>query len=232
MDVLELRPGLWRWTALHPDLTADEEAATGLTREVGCLYYEAPAEIVLVDPLAPPPDTRESERFWSALDRDVERIGRPVAVVLTVDWHRRSTDVFLERYGGRLASLGTLPRGMEAFPVASFDELLLWLSGPKALVAGDTLLGTPAGIRRCPASWLAEGGEQAYLDSLQPVLDLPIELVLPAHGEPVLENGRDALAAALSARPWGEEISASNCGRRGRPRASPPGARRSHLADP
>ena len=205
MDVQELRPGLWRWTLPHPDLTTEDEAVTGLSRDVGCLYYEAPAEIVLIDPLAPVPDTRESERFWSALDRDVERIGRPVAVVLTVDWHRRSTDALVERYCARAASLESLPRGVEAFQVASFDERLLWLSGPKALVAGDTLLGRPAGLRRCPTAWLAEDGEQAYLDSLQPLLELPIELVLPAHGEPVLENGRDALAAALSARPWGEE---------------------------
>ncbi len=225
MVVQELAPGLWRWTAPHPAWTEGSD----WPREVGSVYYEAPEEIVLFDPQLP----TDRAAFLAALDRDVERVGRPVTVVLTVDWHRRSTSAFVERYEGRLTSSpDSLPRGMEAFPVASFDELLLWLSGPKALVAGDTLLGTPAGIRRCPASWLAEGGEQAYLDSLQPVLDLPIELVLPAHGEPVLENGRDALAAALSARPWGEEISASNCGRRGRPRASPPGARRSHLADP
>jgi len=206
VDVQELRPGLWRWTLPHPDLTAEDEAVTGLSRDVGCLYYEAPAEIVLIDPLAPVPDTRESERFWSALDRDVERIGRPVTVVLTVDWHRRSTSAFVERYEGRLTSSpDSLPRGIEAFPVASFDERLLWLTCPRALVAGDTLLGTADGIRRCPTSWLAEDGEQAYLDSLKPLLELPIELVLPAHGQPVLQRGRELLAAALSAPPWGEE---------------------------
>jgi hypothetical protein len=32
-----------------------------------------------------------------------------------------------------------------------------------------------------------------------PLLDLPVELVLPAHGDPVLEHGREALARALEA---------------------------------
>ena len=32
---------------------------------------------------------------------------------------------------------------------------------------------------------------------LEPVLDLPIELVLVSHGEPVFAGGREALARAL-----------------------------------
>ena len=40
--------------------------------------------------------------------------------------------------------------------------------------------------------------KQAELrESLRPLLDLPVELVLVSHGEPVLENGREAIAAAL-----------------------------------
>jgi hypothetical protein len=34
-------------------------------------------------------------------------------------------------------------------------------------------------------------------DALRPLLDLPVELVLVSHGEPVLAQGRDALAEAL-----------------------------------
>jgi hypothetical protein len=33
---------------------------------------------------------------------------------------------------------------------------------------------------------------------LLPLLELPVEVVLPAHGEPVLANGREALALALA----------------------------------
>jgi hypothetical protein len=35
--------------------------------------------------------------------------------------------------------------------------------------------------------------------ALRPLLDLPIELILVSHGEPVLAGGREALARALQA---------------------------------
>jgi hypothetical protein len=39
-------------------------------QEVGSVYAELPETIVLIDPQVPPD---EAERFWGALDRDVER---------------------------------------------------------------------------------------------------------------------------------------------------------------
>jgi hypothetical protein len=43
----------------------------------------------------------------------------------------------------------------------------------------------------------ARRGDEVVLWALRPLLDLPVEIVLPAHGEPVLANGRAALASAL-----------------------------------
>lgn len=54
----------------------------------------------------------------------------------------------------------------------------------------------------CPESWLPEKTTHAVLaESLRPLTDLPIESVLVSHGEPVLREGRKALAAAI-----GEEL--------------------------
>src|SRR5205085_1253679 len=36
--VQEVAPGLWRWTALHPEWKPEE----GWDQEVGCVYYEGP----------------------------------------------------------------------------------------------------------------------------------------------------------------------------------------------
>ena len=83
MEVSELGPGLWRWTASHPDWHADAD----WERDVGCVYYESPAATVLIDPLIPP----ERQRFLDALDRDVERRGLPVSILLTCAWHSRSS---------------------------------------------------------------------------------------------------------------------------------------------
>ena len=52
------------------------------------------------------------------------------------------------------------------------------------------------GLRITPWARNAEGLEKTR-QALLPLLDLPIEVVLPAHGSPVLSNGRDALARAL-----------------------------------
>jgi hypothetical protein len=73
-------------------------------------------------------------------------------------------------------------------------------------VPGDSLIGAEGGgLRLCPASWLEFLGTGIGLDGLrrelaQALLGLPVEMVLVSHGDPVLEGGSDALAAALAAR--------------------------------
>lgn len=78
----------------------------------------------------------------------------------------------------------------------------MWLPQVRALVAGDRIIGDGrGGLRLCPESWLrylTSGMTVAGLrEALRPLLDLPIELVLPSHGDLVLEDGRRALAKAL-----------------------------------
>ena len=47
-----------------------------------------------------------------------------------------------------------------------------------------------------PRAWL-EDGYDAAVEELRPLLELPVERVLVTHGEPVLEDGHEALAKAL-----------------------------------
>ena len=82
MRVREVATGLWWWTALHPAWTPADGGPDGWEQEVGCVYYEAPGAVVLIDPLVPMEDR---DRFYRALDRDVERAGLPVRVLVTVD---------------------------------------------------------------------------------------------------------------------------------------------------
>jgi glyoxylase-like metal-dependent hydrolase (beta-lactamase superfamily II) len=194
MRVQKLGPGLWRWTGLHPDWTPESGGPEGWEQEVGCVYYEAPEAVVLVDPLAPPED---EERFWRALDRDVERAGKPVRVLVTVHWHERSTAAVAERYGAEVG--GALPQGVEARDAVHFKETILWIPEHGALVFGDVVLGAEdGGVRLCPESWL-EGAPHADLKAaLRPLLDLPVQRLLVSHGEPVLAGAREALAQALS----------------------------------
>src|SRR5262249_53376805 len=116
VEVVRIAEGLWRWTAEHPNWEnwpgREREA-----REVGCVYYEAADATVLVDPLVP---AGEEDDFCRYLDADVERRGLPVVVLITPDWHRRSTNDLAARYDARIG--GALPEGVEERPIEGADE--------------------------------------------------------------------------------------------------------------
>jgi glyoxylase-like metal-dependent hydrolase (beta-lactamase superfamily II) len=200
MEVQELRPGLWRWTASHPEWNHAELWGP----EVGSVYAELPDSVVVVDPLVP---DDEEERFWSALDRDVERLGLPVHVLLTVHWHERSVAVVLDRYKATLwrpEEKGELPAGVRAEVVKGSDwvEALFFLEPHRALVAGDLLVGSEGGVV-LPVEWFPKGEQEWVKRELKPMLRtrleaLPVELVLVSHGRPVLQDAHAALEQALS----------------------------------
>jgi glyoxylase-like metal-dependent hydrolase (beta-lactamase superfamily II) len=201
MDVRELRPGLWRWTAAHPEW----EHAEHWGPEVGSVYAELPDALVMVDPLVP---QDEEDRFWEALDRDVERVGKPVHVLLTVHWHERSVAAVLDRYKATLwrpEEKGELPAGVHAEVVKGSDwvEALFFLEPHRALIAGDLLIGKAGGGIELPVGWFPKGEQNWAEQELKPELrkrlaELPVELVVVSHGEPVLEDGAAALERALA----------------------------------
>lgn len=209
MEVTRIEPGLWRWTGYHEEWKEN----------VGSVYCETEDGIALIDPIVPPED---SERFWNALDRDVERARAPVHVLVTIFWHTRSTAAIVERYSARVWAPSSapaavarragnvtdafrtgdrLPGGLEAYATARRTEVVYWVPPHGALVPGDVLLGDGrGGVRMCPESWLpGDKGHAELAASLRPLLELPVKRILLSHGEPVLEDAMDALAAALAA---------------------------------
>lgn len=220
MTVEEIRPGLWRWTCRHPDWTPDEGGPDGWDAEVGCVYHETPDAVVLIDPLVPA-DGTDRERFLRALDRDVERLGLPVAVLLTTHWHERSAGELRDRYasgpGATIWAARTftadltmddvtpfdagdpLPGGIAAVPTSRPGQVVYWLPAVGAAVPGDLLLGAgEGGLRVCPDAWLADAdAPREVRQALRALLDLPIEMVLVSHGAPVLTGARGALTGAL-----------------------------------
>jgi hypothetical protein len=202
-ELQELRPGLFRWTAIHPE--APDEPKTGSPDDwgpdVASIAYQAPDALLLVDPLLP----EDCVDLQEKLDALVRRHGQPVAIVTTLQFHRRSRERLAERYCATTSrAKRTLPRDVETVVIRGAGETMVWLPKPRALVPGDRLLGDDrGGVRLCPDSWiryLPSGMRQDGLRAaLRPLLELPVELVLVSHGEPVLENGREAIARALSA---------------------------------
>jgi len=202
MEVQELRPGLWRWTADHPEWDHAEHWGP----QVGSVYAELPDAVVVVDPLVP---AAAEDRFWSALDRDVERLGKPVFVLLTVHWHERSVAAVLERYNAvlwRPEEKVELPAGVQPIVVkgADWSEAMFFLEPYAALVVGDLLVGKGGEIEiELPVEWFPKAEQDWVREHLKPSLRtrlgaLPIELVLVSHGAPVLSGGAEALERALS----------------------------------
>lgn len=193
----ELEPGLWRWTAVHPDAEPDPKAGSPADwpPEVGSVAYRLDDTLILIDPLVP-------EDVWPQLD-ELARDQR-VLVLTTIGWHRRSRDEVVERYDASASrARKSVPAQVVPIPLRGAGETMFWLPAVRTLVPGDRLLGDgEGGVRLCPDSWLRylkgsiDGAGLRVL--LAPLLDLPVERVLTSHGDPVLTRGREALARALA----------------------------------
>ena len=161
------------------------------------MAYQAPDAFVLVDPLVP-------DELWTPLEERVKAHCRPVRVLTTIGFHRRSRDEVLRRFGATTSrAKPSLPEGVETVTIRRAGETMVWLPGPRALVPGDRLLGDDhGGLRMCPPGWLRYLNPGLTYDelreALRPLLDLPVEMVLVSHGEPVLRDGRAAIERALS----------------------------------
>jgi hypothetical protein len=164
---------------------------------VGSVLYDMPAVLVLIDPLLP---TEDRDGFLEWLDGLVA--GRPVSILTTVRWHRRDREQLAERYRGNSSNAwNRVPAGVEQRPLLGAGETLYWLPEVRALVPGDTILGSGDGrLRLCPESWLGDVRvDRAGLAGLlRPLLTLPVERVLASHGEPVLHSAHTALKLAIA----------------------------------
>ena len=121
-----------------------------------------------------------------------------VTILTTLKFHRRSRGELAQRYGAGT----TAPAGVEPIEIAGSGETMYWIPAERTLVTGDRILGDrPPGLRMCPERWLRYLGGYTQEDlraGLQPLLDLPVEMVLVSHGEPVLRDGHAALKRALA----------------------------------
>jgi hypothetical protein len=192
VDLQQIAPGLWRWTAPHPDWEApkEEDDPADWPRDVGSVAYEAAETLVLIDPLVVDGD-------FAALD-ELAETKDGVAILTTLKFHRRSRDELMQRYSAATIA----PEGVESIAIPGSGETMYWIPEHNALVAGDRILGDrPPGLRMSPQRWLRYLGgytQDDLREALRPLLDLSVEIVLVSHGEPVLRDGHAALERALA----------------------------------
>ena len=210
MSEVELRDvadGLWLWRQPHPEWRegADWEPV------VSSFAVRSRGVGVLLDPLAPRPGACPA--LWERLDALA-----PQAVVVLKPDHVRDVDLFARWYGAR--AIGPrlfwpsdvphtplepvlpgdeLPGGLRALDDGrGAHETPLFLPEQRALVFADGLTATGGELRVWSTRWHRE----RVLPALRALLELPFELVLVSHGEPV--HDRAAFAAALERAPWSE----------------------------
>jgi glyoxylase-like metal-dependent hydrolase (beta-lactamase superfamily II) len=205
--VREVQTGLWWWEAVHPEWTPEHAATADWGPEVSSYAIDDGERLLLIDPTTPPNRVDELAA------------GRETAIVLTCPWHARDARSLVERLGaplyvpppdegdpspldGHVFSAGDrLPIGVEAFPGMEPNDLVLWIESRRVVVAGDTLVDRGDGLE-FPADWATKGAIAArgvppeqILEALRPLLQLPVELVLPTHGAP---TDRPGLERALA----------------------------------
>jgi glyoxylase-like metal-dependent hydrolase (beta-lactamase superfamily II) len=219
--VRELRAGLWHWQAPHPAWTPGER----WPQEVSSYAIDDGDRVLLFDPLAVPDELLElaADREpvvvltapWHERDTQglVERVGVPVYAPRpdTAEDLMRKYRITREQAGDgspdlvwlRAADAGEwhpyaagdrLPFGIEAFPGWEHNDLVLWVDSVGAVISGDTLVDFGRGLEI--NDWVLDGVKREEVaERLRPLLERPVEVVLPAHGAPA---DRAALERALS----------------------------------
>jgi hypothetical protein len=191
----ELVPGVWYW-----------HVHDGRIDFVSCAYAVAtPEGAVLIDPLP-------------LADEPFARLGKVAAIVLDAGSHQRSAWRLRRELGapvyapalsreldeepdGRYGDGDDLPGGLHAVftPGAGTTQHTLLLPGPPAVAFVPDLLLRPPGaeLALIPDEYAYDpAGARASATAL---LDLDFEVLCLAHGEPVTENAKAALRAALNA---------------------------------
>jgi hypothetical protein len=222
--VRELQPGLYHWQAPHPEWTHDQwwpqdvssyafDDGTRLLlfdplavpEELLELGGDCEPVVVLTAPwherdarslverlgapvFTPPPDTADD--LVRKYDLDPEQIPE--------GWHSSDVDWLVVEGRGEAHVFGAgdrLPIGVEVFAGRSHNDVVLWIERVGAVVTGDSLVDFDRGFE-VPQEVVEHGStRQQVIEDLRPLLQLPVQLVLPAHGAP---TDRAALERALA----------------------------------
>lgn len=197
----EVAPGIMHWTALHPHIKVDVHS------------YAVRGPGVLIDPMLPPVGGAEALTEFD-----------PQMVVLTNRHHTRDAAAVAERFGipVRVSAPGVeeasshvlvtpfdwneqLAPGVTALDVGAIcpDESAIHFADARALACADGVVRFTGELGFVPDFLLGDDPE-AVKDGLRTayrrLLDLEFDHLLLAHGAPIVDNGREALAAFVGDR--------------------------------
>jgi hypothetical protein len=218
---LELVPGLWRWTARHPEWHPGRFGAS-----VASFALRAePGHATLIDPILPP----EPAAVWELVD---ELAAERLTIAITIPYHVRDAERIWRRHRDRgtdtcllghravakrlthataLVQLkpGEAVRGVQPFAIGRPRrfEMPLYLASHRAIAFGDAVVTTPSGELRLWATDRVDENRarwyrERFAPTLEPLVALAPDHVLVTHGEPVIGRGAAALEQAVASKPW------------------------------
>lgn len=205
--VRELKAGLWHWQAPHPQWTPEQR----WPQEVSSCAVDDGERLLLFDPLAVPDalvalagerhpvivltapwHERDTRTLLERLDATLFAPPPDTAqdlidkyAITPAQAGDGSPDLAWLRGGGYTVHWygpgGRLPIGIEAHAGREKNDVVLWIESFRAVVAGDSLADFGGGLAL--NEWLRAGvTRDQVLERLRPLLGLPVEVVLPAHG--------------------------------------------------
>lgn len=189
----EIAPGLWHWTARHEHIHFDVSS-----------YYLS-SERVVLDPMIP----AEGLEWF-------EQHGPPEHVLLTNRHHDRHAWKLQERFGstvhcirnglyelegrGRVEAFDfgdELPGGAVAYEVDAIcpDETGLHFPGHNALACADGVMRYRGELDFVPEQYMdaPEQTKRGLRDAYARLLELDFDLLLVAHGDPLVGGAKAAL---------------------------------------
>jgi len=193
----EIAPGLWHWKARHEHIGVDVSS-----------YYLEPERVVL-DPMVP----AEGSQWF-------HEHGIPEHVVLTNRHHDRHSWRLREEFGCTIHCVRSgmyeldgrgpaepfdfgdeLPGGIRVYEVDAIcpDETALYIPSHRALACADGVIrfGSAEELTFVPDELMdePEDTKRALRSAYRRLLELDFDLLLLAHGEPVVGGAREALRA-------------------------------------
>jgi glyoxylase-like metal-dependent hydrolase (beta-lactamase superfamily II) len=195
--MMEISPGLWHWSARHERIGVD----------VSSYYLES--ERVVLDPMIP----AEGLEWF-------EQHGSPEDIVLTNRHHDRHSWQLHDAFGSRVHCVRSgvrelegrgavevfdfgdqLPGGITAYEIGAIcpDETALHIPSHAALACADGVVHYGEELGFVPEQFIDEPErtkpalQEAYARLLDRGLDF--DVLLLAHGTPVVRDGKEALRA-------------------------------------
>lgn len=192
-----VRPGLFHWQGYEPAVKCDC-SSTAIVTDSG---------LVFIDPIP--------LAEGALKDLVAELFSAPAAVVLTSGNHQRESLTLAKRFGipvfapadagddiiaDRRFRSGDPVAGMESIALPGFGPGETAFLHQGALIFGDALINLePEGLRPLPEKYRED--KKQSIRSLAALMGLKSDILLFAHGHPIVEHAAEKLSAILGSLP-------------------------------